>query len=157
MNANPVTRNLARVGPGATALIRWSALIALALGLTFVLTSCNTEKIPSKPMPPGATYTGLWYSSYDDMRLVQKGDEVTGTFEYKDGGRIAGHLEGGVLLFEWVQEGDLAKGRRDVVGKGYFIISDDGEAIAGRWGYGDSRTDGGEADIDYENEDPDKR
>lgn len=130
----------------------------LALGGSLALSGCGPrEVIPQAPMPAGATFTGLWYSSFDDMRLTQSGEEVTGSFEYKDGGKIWGRVEGGVLLFDWVQEGDLSVGRREVAGKGYFVISGDGQQLAGRWGYGDSRSDGGEwtaekADRDYTTE-----
>ena len=66
---------------------------------------------------------------------------------------IWGTLEGGVLLFDWVQLGDLNEGRRDVSGKGYLVISDDGSQLAGRWGYGESRTNGGEWTADKAMED----
>ena len=130
----------------------------IALTLAMLVFGCGPiEKLPQAPMPAGATYTGLWYSDFDDMRLVQEGNTVTGTFEYKDGGTLAGTLEGGVLVFEWVQTGDLNVGRREVRGRGYFVISNDGQQITGRWGYGDSHLDGGEwngekAKIDYENQ-----
>jgi len=122
-----------------------SLLLVVALLFAAVLsTSCGASvQIPSKPMPSGATFTGLWYSNYGDMKLVQKDDSVTGTFDYKTGGRIAGTVTGGVLRFDWVQDGDLSVGRREITGKGYFVISDDGLKFEGQWGYGDNLTDGG--------------
>lgn len=139
------------------------ALLLLALSLMLfagaaALSGCGPrEVIPQRAMPAGATFTGLWYTTFDDLRMTQNGTEVIGTFEYKSGGKIAGRVEGGVLLFDWVQEGDLSVGRREVSGKGYFVISDDGRKLDGRWGYGDSRTNGGtwtgdRADRDYQEE-----
>ncbi len=116
----------------------------LAATLVLVLASCSsTPLIPQSPMPPGASYTGLWYSNYDDMQVVQQGDKVSGTFEYKTGGQISGTLQGGVLIFDWVQTGDLSVGRREVKGKGYWVMGQDGMHFEGKWGYGDSFTDGG--------------
>lgn len=150
--------------PMSTSRTMIRLLLALLLALSVAgasaaaLSGCGPrEVIPQRPMPAGATFSGLWYSNYDDMRLTQNGEEVIGTFEYKDGGKIWGRTEGGVLLFDWLQEGDLSVGRREVTGKGYLVISEDGSQLAGRWGYGDSRTDGGEwtadkADVDYTKE-----
>lgn len=117
--------------------------VSLLLGAALITSCGTTVQVPSKPMPANASFTGLWYSNYDDMKLVQKDGTVTGTFEYKTGGRLAGTLTGGVLLFDWVQDGDLSVGRREVTGKGYFVMGSDGVTFEGKWGYGDSLTDGG--------------
>ena len=125
-------------------LSQWLVL-SLFLLCVGILAGCGEPevKLPVKAMPAGASYTGLWYSNYDDMNLVQEGTKVQGTFDFKTGGVINGTLEGGVLLFDWTQTGDLSVGRREVTGKGYFVISDDGLAFEGRWGYGESRSNGG--------------
>ena len=101
------------------------------------------ERIPTSAMPPGVEYSGLWYSNYGDMELVQTGEQVKGTFTYRSGGTLMGTLEGGVLRFDWVQEGDLSVGRREVSGKGYFVMSSDGQKLEGKWGYGYKFSGGG--------------
>ena len=82
----------------------FGAAVALLVA-SLCLGGCSAApQIPVKAMPPGANFTGLWYSNHDDMNLVQSGNEVQGTFEYKSGGVINGALQGGVLLFDWVFE-----------------------------------------------------
>ncbi len=120
------------------------AIALLATALMLATAACaSAPLIPQTPMPAGASFTGLWYSNYDDMQLVQQGDKVSGTFEYKTGGQLSGTLQGGVLHFDWVQIGDLSVGRREVKGKGYFIMGKDGQHFEGKWGYEDSLSNGG--------------
>ncbi|MDX9719536.1 MAG: hypothetical protein RBU37_02230 [Myxococcota bacterium] len=121
-------------------------ITAIAFSLLLAgLSACSSsaEILPTRAMPPGASFEGLWYSNYGDMRLQQEGNKVTGTFDYKLGGSIEGELQGGVLVFDWRQEGDLNLGRRDVFGKGYFVISDNGISFEGKWGYAESYSNGG--------------
>lgn len=118
-------------------------LVAMVAVLGLVACS-NTQKIPSKPMPAGVSYQGEWYSpQYENMTLTQSGGKVTGTFTYKGGGTLEGTLEGNVLHFEWIQPGDMARAQREVRGKGYFVIADDGQSFEGRWGYDGDNTGGG--------------
>lgn len=121
--------------------IRSLAVGFLACLMSFGAMSCATPgvNIPTKAMPAGASYSGLWYSNFGDMKLTQKADGYTrGTFDYKTGGEIDGHVEGGVYKFSWLQQGDFQVGRRDVSGHGYLIISDDGLEANGEWGYGEN-------------------
>ena len=77
------------------------------------------------------------------MEFKQKGDRVTATFSYSNGGTLEGTMDGNVLYFEWFQPGDFSKARRDVKGSGYFILADDGRSFSGRWGYDSQREGGG--------------
>lgn len=122
------------------------ARLAWVLGVVFIASSCGPTmaQIESKPIPPGVSFTGEWFSpEYDNMKLEQKGTHVTGTFSYREGGTISGELDGNVLRFDWEQPGDMSKARRAIHGKGYWVISDDGKGLRGQWGYMDSDTDGG--------------
>lgn len=78
------------------------------------------------------------------MKLTQSGDVVRGTFDYRKGGELEGKVVGGVLRFTWIQPGDFAVGRREVLGKGYLVMQPDGLNLKGEWGYGDAYRGGGE-------------
>lgn len=126
-------------------LVRMLSVGAILL-LAGWMSACGSKVIiPTAPMPSGGSFDGRWYSNYGRMHLHQSGNEVTGTFDYKDGGTIAGTVTGGVLEFDWVQTGDLAVGRREVAGKGYFVLkSNDGIFILeGEYGFDDKYTGGG--------------
>ncbi|MBO4349804.1 MAG: hypothetical protein J6A01_02525 [Proteobacteria bacterium] len=121
------------------------ALIAGCLSLGTMACTTPTANLPHREMPAGATFSGLWYTNFGDMTLTQKMDGYTrGTFDYKGEGQVEGKVEGGVFIFDWMQPGDFQIGRREVRGKGYLVISDDGLSMTGQWGYGDAYTGGGE-------------
>ena len=115
---------------------------ALSVGAMACAPSCQ---VPQREMPAGATFSGLWYTNFGHMKLTQRSDgETRGTFSYKTGGEMVGTVTGGVFVFEWVQPGDFQVGRREVRGKGYLVISDDGLEVNGEWGYGENYTGGGD-------------
>lgn len=100
--------------------------------------------VPTRAMPAGASFSGLWYSNFGDLTLTQKPDGQTrGEFDFKTGGAVEGRVEGGVFIFSWVQYGDFQVGRREVSGRAYLVISDDGLSAQGKWGYGDNYEGGG--------------
>ncbi len=120
-------------------------LMLLFAALALFATACaSTPEIPSKPLPPGINLSGKWYSpQYENMTLEHKGGKVIGSFSYKTGGVLEGELKDNILFFDWEQPGDFSIGRRHVGGRGYFIISDDGNNLEGRWGYEDEMESGG--------------
>ncbi len=131
---------------GSPAPVRpWMWLLGIVAAATFLAACSSAPSIPSKPMPRGVSYTGKWYSpQYENMILKQQSDgTVKGKFSYKNGGTLFGKLEGNVLHFDWIQPGDFDVARREVRGKGYFSINDDGATFSGRWGYDDDNTGGG--------------
>ncbi len=119
-----------------------SALLMACLSLATV--SCaKTEQLPVREMPANATFSGQWVSNFGYMKLKQMEDGTTrGSYDYKNG-QIEGRVEGGVFTFRWVQPGDFNVGRREVSGHGYLVISDDGLALEGEWGYYDNYRGGG--------------
>ncbi len=134
--------------------ISFLTLGTLFLTIAFVAvlaTACGPKKaeIPKRSMPSGATFDGLWYSTFGDMTLtVREGKKVTGTSSHGTDGQLSGELKGGVVTFFWVQPGDSSIGRREVKGHGYFVMQADGKHIKGRWGYEDDYSAGGIWDAD---------
>lgn len=83
-----------------------------------------------------ADFSGSWDTNWGPVTIVQKGDRATGSYS----GRFKGKLEGDVIQnrfnFRWFQpNGEW--------GRGYFILSADGGSFNGRWGGGESDSDGG--------------
>lgn len=127
--------------------IHFLATLLLMAILSFGTTGCGPSMpdIPVRSMPAGATFSGLWYTNFGDLTLTQRADGYTrGSFDYKTDGEVEGRVEGGVFIFDWVQPGDFQVGRREVRGKAYLVISDDGLSVSGQWGYGDQYVGGGE-------------
>ncbi|MBR4986346.1 MAG: hypothetical protein IKY83_11485 [Proteobacteria bacterium] len=126
-------------------------LKTLAISILFGCLSLGTmscgapqANIPTRSMPAGASFSGLWYTTFGDLKLTQRADGYTrGTFDYKTDGEVEGKVEGGVFILDWIQPGDFQVGRREVKGKAFFVISDDGLSFEGRWGYNDSYDNGG--------------
>lgn len=127
------------------------ATARLALGLICVLgvvaigcSSAPQVQLDPKPLPPGVSFQGEWYSpQYENMVIEQKGSVVTGTFSYKEGGSFEGRADGDTLTFTWIQEGNKTTAVSGAEGSGYFVLSPDGKRLEGEWGYGDLLTGGG--------------
>jgi hypothetical protein len=83
------------------------------------------------------SFTGTYKMDNGEMKLVQKGNKVTGSYKGKDTGKIEGTVANGRLKYRWVQP----NGEK---GRGYFNLSPDGKSIFGLWGNGESETNGGE-------------
>ncbi len=122
-----------------------AAIMIGFMSLGAVGCASNQVVLPSREMPAGASFSGLWYTNFGDLTLTQKADGYTrGTFDYKGQEcTVEGKVEGGVFIFDWVQPGDFQVGRREVSGKAYLVISDDGLSCEGEWGYVDNYTGGG--------------
>jgi hypothetical protein len=87
-------------------------------------------------MPADASFKGKWFSEeYKTIKLYQQADgKIFGTFTLQKGGTLEGYAQGGVLVFDWYAEGDMTEGTKDIRGKGYFVISDDGKSFKGERG-----------------------
>ncbi len=87
-----------------------------------------------------AAVTGSYHSNWDDVKLVQDGDRVHGTYVCCQGGTIEGRVvEGRVLHYVWRQPGGSGRGVWTIVG----------DHLEGTWGWGRSETDGGRWDLTH--------
>ena len=80
--------------------------------------------------------SGAWKTNLVDLFLTQSGNVVTGSYDHA-GGKLKGTITGNRLDYTWTE----TNGKK---GKGYFIISDDGKSISGRYGYNDDNSSAGE-------------
>ena len=81
--------------------------------------------------------TGTYSSNWDDVKLVQEGDRVTGTYVCCGGGTINGRIiEGRVLRYSWHEPNGAGDGH------GVWRIQGDGR-LDGTWGHGPRADDGG--------------
>lgn len=81
---------------------------------------------------------GDYESNWDDVRLVQDGDRITGTYVCCGGGTIEGRLiEGRVIRYRWRQPGGE--------GRGVWHVKDG--RLDGTWGSGEHESDGGRWDL----------
>jgi hypothetical protein len=67
-------------------------------------------------------FDGLWESTYGQMVLTQKGEDVTGTYP---GGRVQGKVKKNKLTFIYAEA--------EVVGEGWFELAPDGKSFTGKW------------------------
>lgn len=76
-------------------------------------------------------FGGTWKTTFGEMTLKQVGTTVSG--QYTNGqGTIQGIARGDRLEFRWFENASQ-KG-----GPGYFVLSPDGETMAGEWAYDES-------------------
>ena len=90
----------------------------------------------SSPQRMRIDVSGTYTSNWDDVRLVQDGSRVKGTYVCCGGGTIDGFIEGRVLRFHWHEP----RGAGD--GDGIWRITSSGR-LEGNWGFGQSVDDGG--------------
>ena len=121
-------------------LARSMSLVGL---LCLLLVGCGDPKntLVVKPMPPGGSFTGVWFSpQYGEMHLLQNGASAIGRYAKDERiGRIQGGVEGDVMRFEWTEQRELIVGRPvQTRGHGYFrIVKDPAEdtwKLVGEWG-----------------------
>ena len=93
----------------------------------------------TKPIPTKATSASeyQWAGTYDTnwgiMKLIQSGNAVTGTYEYKDG-RISGTVSGTTFTGTW-SEGPSYQ-PPDQAGDVTLKLSTGGTELSGQWRYG---------------------
>ncbi|MBB6051912.1 hypothetical protein [Armatimonas rosea] len=75
------------------------------------------------------TFAGKWSATFGELTLEIHGNRVTGTYPSSEG-VLVGTLSGDRLTFTWTEH-DSSSGR------GWFVLSDDGESFSGKWGSGD--------------------
>lgn len=82
--------------------------------------------------------SGTYSSNWDDVKLVQDGNRVTGSYVCCGGGAIQGTIVNGRLRYEW-------KGNNGTWGLGTWKI--DPNALGGTWGSGQNESSGGRWDL----------
>lgn len=83
--------------------------------------------------------SGQYHSNWDDVRLVQQGDRVTGTYVCCGGGTIEGRItEGRTLRYRWKSPGG---------GEGLGVWTISASQLDGTWGSGQDDDDGGRWDL----------
>jgi len=113
-------------------LLRSVLGVLLLAGCALAFGAAAQEASPAESIK---NIAGTWKTSFADLTLKQTGAAVTGTYAYK-GGQLQGTMTGNRLNYTWTQ----ADGKH---GKGYFLIAEDGNSIAGRYGYNDDEAGGG--------------
>lgn len=105
--------------------------LALAVGACVSLVGAASSSTPAH------TWSGTWDSSWGEMKLVQTGLHVVGTYTH-DQGHIAGTVSGSVLTARW-DEAPTRKGPSDA-GPVELTMKPDGKSFSGRWAYDGSPT-----------------
>ena len=124
--------------------------ILMCVGLLAILGCTKEIKKGIVVGPPilGANVSGGYDClQFGFMKLRQTGISVKGSYEGMRGngdqGTIQGKIEGDVLWVDWQQPGNIEAAVLPKRGKGWLRISDKGSVLKGRWGYDDSKEDGG--------------
>lgn len=110
--------------------------VVLAVGIAICMGCISSVKKDEALSSVTKELSGTWKTNWVDLFLTQSGTIVTGSYDYK-GGKLEGTIVGNRLDYKWTQN----NGKK---GKGYFIISDDGKSISGRYGYNDDNASAGE-------------
>ncbi len=83
------------------------------------------------------SWAGTWKTNWGDMTLTQNGSSVSGSYNW-NGGKISGTVSGNVLSGTWTQTNGKGKFR--------FVMSSDGKAFTGTYGYNDAEPKSGSWD-----------
>ena len=76
---------------------------------------------------PMQNVTGAYHSNWDDVRLVQHGTQISGSYVCCGGGTIHGTIDGNVIHYRWRQPGGE--------GHGVWVIEPP-DHLSGTWGAG---------------------
>jgi hypothetical protein len=116
------------------------SIVALAvLAAAFVLAP-PADANPRKKKAPAVDVSGLWASTYEDVRLRQHGAYIEGEYVCCGGGTIDGKLVGKEIRYHWA-------GADGTSGNGVWTVVDR-KTIRGTWGSDESTDDGGEWNLD---------
>ncbi|MBA2544628.1 MAG: hypothetical protein H0V17_33605 [Deltaproteobacteria bacterium] len=108
--------------------------LAVVAGLLIAPFAFATET----PQRQQINVTGSYTSNWEDVRLVQDGDRVHGTYVCCGGGTIEGRIiEGRTLRYVW----------RQPSGWGLGVWAIDATHLDGTWGAGQSEVSGGRWDL----------
>lgn len=132
---------------------QWVMVAALGMPLAATVACGGSQKdavvranVKPGDMPPGATWTGVYYSQlYGYLHLIKEGNNIEGRWRTTNGdrwGEMAGTVTGDVYRFEWTEHiiGQVGA-HADRSGKGYFrYVRPEGklvvDEIQGEYGLG---------------------
>lgn len=116
---------------------RRRALGGLIASALLAAVACGGGLPDPRPLPPGVSLSGRWYTNWGELVLQQRGDHVFGQYKGFRNGSVSGELDGDLFLFRWTQVESRLHGH------GYMQLNRDGSRLEGRWGYGDDQVKGG--------------
>ena len=103
-----------------------------------VIASLAITSVAFAVNPQAVNVTGSYSSNWDDVKLVQEGSRVHGTYVCCGGGTIEGRVVEGRLRYEW-------KGFNGTWGLGSWKV--DSNKLDGTWGTGQNEANGGRWDL----------
>jgi hypothetical protein len=106
----------------------------------------SADANPRRKKPPAIDVSGLYASTYEQVRLRQHGAYIEGEYVCCGGGRIDGKITGKVIRYHW-------EGADGTSGNGVWTVVNS-RTIRGTWGSEDSEDDGGAWDLDKLEEEP---
>lgn len=125
--------------------------IMLAIG-ALLTTACGGQAPTTVPQPgpavQGAKLNGTWYSEeFGTMKVVQDRQNIRGSYEDPRGpdhnGTFKGVLQGDLIKLDWIKRGNPVAAIPSARGRGWLRVRLRGERLEGKWGYDESRDDGG--------------
>lgn len=94
--------------------------------------------IAALPFAATPNITGTYHSNWEDVRLVQHGTQISGTYVCCGGGTIHGTVDGNVIHYRWRQPGGE--------GRGVWVIGPP-DHLSGTWGVDADEANGGRWDL----------
>ena len=123
----------------------------LAVG-ALLLTACGGQTASTVPTPgpavAGANLNGTWYSDeFGNLKVVQDRQDIRGSYEDPRGpdhnGTFRGVLQGDLIKLDWIKPGNPVAAIPSARGRAWLRVRLRGERLEGKWGYDQSRDDGG--------------
>ncbi|MGE5404556.1 MAG: hypothetical protein ACM3PP_06420 [Candidatus Saccharibacteria bacterium] len=100
-----------------------SSLVILAFVLTFCL-AISGSALAVKPA--AIKWTGLWNTTYGQLKITQSGNKIVGTYTYKQG-KLTGIAKGNQITGTWIEIGQS--------GSFVMVMAPNGQAFTAKWNY----------------------
>ena len=88
-----------------------------------------------RPPAGGGSFSGVWKTTYGQMRLIQQGATVTGCYSYQGQSEISGTIREGVLQFSYTESSGNT-------GNGTFKLGTEADSFDGTWKTADGKQGG---------------
>ncbi|MGE5415389.1 MAG: hypothetical protein ACM3UZ_01225 [Acidobacteriota bacterium] len=100
-----------------------SLLVILTFMLTFGLASCGSALAVK---PTAVKWTGLWNTTYGQLKITQSGNKIVGTYTWKQG-KLTGIAKGNQITGTWIETGQS--------GSFVMTMAANGQAFTAKWNY----------------------
>jgi hypothetical protein len=106
-----------------------AAMLAIIDNCNSILGSNSFKDKNTQKENTNVSFTGIWDTKWGLLMLKQIGNEVTGSYTFRQG-KISGTVKGNILIGEWSQAPTYSPPN---AGEIKFVLAQDGQSYIGNW------------------------